>query len=211
MSARGWFAVAGLLALVAGCQDDVTTVFPPGLEPLEDNTAPEPPGDELVTVQGGDELKWVHGRGYLHGAPAAVWAATKDPERMAAACETDRHQASPGEEPQYEYGFKIHYEVEQVLTVAWDEQWRYGTVTGTPDAPVLAIIRYQKVYGSDFITTLEGSMILKATDDPAVTALEFVEHLNALGGSHDQMKTSMVQRFGILRALLRDEPAPACP
>jgi len=201
--------------VAAGCQDDVTTMFPAGLEPLEDNAAPEPPGgpssEELMLVSSDGEHKWVHGRGFIQVAPALVWAASKDPERVAADCDTTRHMATTGVEPAYEYGFQMHYEVDDVLDVAWDELWRYGTIEGVVEAPTFAIIRYQKVFGSDFITTLEGSAIILATDVPDRTELEFVEHLTALGGSVDNMKRSMQRRFDILSAVVHDQPVPVCP
>lgn len=212
VAATAWLC-ASLVA--AGCQDDVTTIFPAGLEPLEDNAAPDPPGgpssEELAMVSSDGEHKWVHGRGYIQVAPALVWAASKDPERVAADCDTSRHVATVGVEADYEYGFEMHYEVDDILNVAWDELWRYGTIAGVIEAPSFAIIRYQKVYGSDFITNLEGSAIFLATDVPDRTELQFVEHLTALGGNVDNMKRSMQHRFDTLLAVVHGRDIPACP
>lgn len=201
--------------LAAGCQDDVTTEFPPGLEPLEDNAAPQPAGgpssEELVLVSSDGEHKWVHGRGYIQAPPGEVWAASKDPERVAADCDTTRHMATVGVEPDYEYGFQMHYEVDDVLNVAWDELWRYGTIEGAVESPTFAIIRYQKVFGSDFITTLEGSAIFLGTDVSGRTELEMIEHLTALGGNVDNMKRSMQHRYDILSAVVHRRDLPTCP
>jgi hypothetical protein len=214
VGAMKWAWACGLI-VAAGCQDDVTTVFPPGLEPLEDNAAPQPPGgpssEELMLVSSDGEHKWVHGRGFIQAPPAAVWAASKDPERMAADCDTTRHVATLGVEPEYEYGFQMHYDVDDILNVAWDELWRYGTIEGVVDAPTFAIIRYQKVFGSDFITNLEGSAIFLATDVAGRTELEFVEHLTALGGSVDNIKRSMQRRFNTLSAVVHGRDIPPCP
>jgi len=215
-TAIGVAILAVLLAvLLAGCQDNVATEFPDGLEPLEDNMVPVPQGgtptEGISFVTGENDYKWVHGRGYILADPATVWAATKDPERMAATCSTDRHTVMLGLEPQYEYGFQLHYEVDQVITVAWDESWRYGTVLGTPATPELAIIRYQKVFGSDFISLLEGSIQVLATDQPGVTEMQFIEHLSALGGSAGQMQDAMQHRFDIVAAVAHGQPLPACP
>jgi hypothetical protein len=196
-------------ALVA-CQDDVATVFPDGLEPLEANTAPAlRPGEGLLTSSTDGETKVLHGRGRVLAPPAAVWAAAKDPEHLAARCATTRHSAEVGVEPQYEASWKLHYEVDEILTVAWDELWRLGTIEGTPAAPTFAIIRYQKVYGSDFITTIEGSIIVRAAG--ADTELQLVEHLNAVRGSLDEMRGSMTQRYDTLTALAHGQPIPECP
>ena len=95
--------------------------------------------------------------------------------------------------------------------MAWDELWRYGTITGTPSDPVRAMIRYQKVFGSDFITTLEGSFQLFARPDPGQTELELVEHLDAFGGSADQMEDSMSRRFASLASAAHGPAAPGGP
>jgi len=205
-------AFAPLVALAGACQDNITTEFPQGLEPLEANKAPLPAdgSESLETVQGGDDLKWVHGRGFIHAPPADVWAATKNPEHLVATCATTSHTATVGGEAQYEYGFMVHYSVDNLVTVEWDEQWRYGTITGTPDAPELAIIRYQKIFGSEYIATLEGSVIVYATDDPGVSEVAYIEHLDALGGDHGNIRSSMAQRFANMRAIAHGEPLPGC-
>jgi hypothetical protein len=217
---RGWRYVAALACscgsiVAAGCQDNVSTEFPEGLEPLEENGAPQPPGgpssEEITLISSDAEHKWVHGRGYIQVAPALVWAASKEPERMVADCDTTSHVATVGTEPDYEYGFEMHYYVDDVLDVEWDELWRYGTIEGTVEAPTFTIIRYQKVFGSDFITTLEGSAIFLATDVPDRTELQFIEHLTALGGNVDNMKRSMQHRFDTLLAVVHGRDIPACP
>ncbi len=219
MAVRASLGVVLLVALAsgpgAGCQDDITTDFPDGLEPLEADKVPAITGatplEQLVTVRGEDGYKWVHGRGVLLASPGTIWALAKDGERMASTCYTDRHSITVGPEPQYEYGFSIHYEVDEIVTVAWDELWRYGTITGTPAAPARAMIRYQKVFGSDFITTLEGSIQLLARDDPGQTEVELIEHLDAFGGSADQMEGGMKRRFALLAAAAHGQPRPDCP
>ncbi len=206
--------VGALCALAVGCQDDIRTEFPEGLEPLEDNRVPAPAGgaplEQLVTRRGEDGHKWVHGRGTLLAAPGQIWALAKDGDRVASTCDTDRHTITLGVEPQYEFGFKIHYEVDDIVNVAWDELWRYGTITGTPAEPGLAMIRYQKVFGSDFINLLQGSVQILATADPGQTEIQMVEHLDALGGSADQMEASMRRRFELLAAAAHGTPPPTC-
>lgn len=202
-----------MVLVLAACQDDITTVFPDGLEPLEDNTAPVPQAgagvEELLTVATEGDPKVVHGRGLIFAPPGVVWAAAKDPEHLYS-CATTRHSAMVGVEPQYEYGWKYHYEVDEIITVAWDELWRFGTITGTPEAPELAIIRYQKVFGSDFITLIEGSIMLRAAEAGA-TEVEFIEHLAAVRGATSDMAASMQNRFHTLVELGHGRPAPGCP
>lgn len=200
--------------LVAACQDDVATPFPDGLEPLEDNQAPDPPRDRemlLGAFVDGDFVR-VHGRGYVFAEPAAVWAATKVPEAMVPRCSTSEQTITAVDnEPAYEFSFAAHYIVRDLLTVEWDDQWRYGTIFGTPDAPELGMVRHQKVQGSDFITLSTGTIQVLATDDPAITELQFVEHLDAVSGSATDVALGMQANYDALVALAHGGAIPPCP
>lgn len=206
-----------ILALaLAGCFGSEATEFPPGLEPLEDNTVPAQQGGaytETIAYADGEAPNWlwVHGRGYVLAPPAAVWATLQDGELMAAACSTTRHSIEEGVEPDYEYSFRISYVVEEIITIEWDELWRYGTIEGTPTAPELAMIRYQKVYGSELIQRIAGSIQVLATDDPDVTELQLVEHLNAAGGGVADIRGSMQHRFDAVVAVVHGGEPPPCP
>jgi hypothetical protein len=198
-----------------GCQHDQASIFPPGLEPLEADTAPAAaPGawtEALATASGNDGYIWVHGRGYIFAAPATVWAATKEPATMYARCSTDARTATANDEPSYEYSFAVHYTVHQVLTVEWDDDWRYGTITGTAAAPALAMIHHQKVQGSSFISLSEGTVQLLATSDPQVTELQFVEHLEAISGSAADVTRGAQDNYNRLLATVHGLAAPGCP
>jgi len=202
-------ALAVLLA--SGCFGNESTEFPDGLEPLEENTAPEP--DDGIAFVSGDNgsYAWVHGRAVVAVEPAAVWAVIETPEMMAAVCATDSHSIEVGVEPDYELSFEVSYTVDEIINVSWDERWRYGTIEGTPEAPTLGMVRYQKVYGSSLIDLLEGSIQLRATDDPAVTVIEFVEHLAGAGGTIEDMTASMQHRYDTVLAVVGGDEQPPCP
>ena len=204
-----------VLTLGTGCFGSSATEFPAGLEPLEDNSAPAQQGgspqEDLALVHGRDGYTWAHGRAYLHAAPAAVWAVIKDAELLGPTCALDSHSIIENSEPDYEYSFQLHSVVESTLTVEWDEAWRYGTVLGTPEAPELAMIRYQKTYGSDFIYLIEGSIQVLATAAPEITELELIEHVDALQVSTDDIEGSMTERFGKVVAVLHGTELPGCP
>jgi hypothetical protein len=189
--------VVGALTL-AGCWGNTSTEFPDGLEPLEDNTAPEQDGpyeERLDLVDGEDhDYDWVHSRGYIAVEPGALWNLMKEPERMLSRCSTDSHTVEIGVEPDYEFGFQVSHVVEEVITLEWDELWRYGTIDGSTAAPSLAIVRYQKVYGSELIQRIEGSVQLHATRDPEVSELQMIEHVAAAGGGVDDIRASMQYR-----------------
>lgn len=212
-------ATATLLALVpalalAACQDNVTTPFPPGVEPFEDGDVPselaEPEGDALVTRTTNDGMIRAYGRGRILAPPAVVWRAAKIPEGAAARCNTSTQTFTRDNEPDHEFSFRVHYYVDDILNVEWDDQWRGDVVIGTSDAPELAMLKHQKVSGSDFIYLSEGTVQLLATGDPDATEIRFVEHLDAIAGSVDEVTGGMTDHFDALVALTRDQPIPPC-
>ncbi|MGN6111324.1 MAG: hypothetical protein ACTHU0_39880 [Kofleriaceae bacterium] len=207
-------ALLGLVLGVAACQDNVSTPFPPGLEPFSDSDAPDalPQVAEEVLQHRSikDNMIRVYGRGTVFASPAALWEASKRPELMIATCNTTRQVISPGTEPEYELTFMVHYVVEDILTVEWDDQWRGDVVLGTAEAPELVFIKHQKVQGSDFISLSEGSVQILDTDDPEVSELWFVEHLDAISGSADDVLQGMQQNYKALVAAVHGQPIPTC-
>lgn len=190
---------------VSACQDTIVTEFPPGLEPLEANTAPLT--DTLTFTEGTEGFTWVHGRVRLPAPADVVWSLAKDAERMVARCDVDQYELMTTVLPDYEYSFDVHYTVHNVLTVTWDEQWRFGWID---HGDGLGMIRYQKVLGSDFIRLLEGSIQVVPTVDGAATDLQFVAHLDALGGAASDMKSTMRDRAATLSAALVGGALPPC-
>lgn len=210
-----FLAPLAVLAAQAGCQHDVSSEFPPGLEPLEPNQVPQTEratrAEALATRAGHDGYHWAHGRGYVFAPPGEVWAATKVPATMYARCNTDERTATLDAEPGYEFSFTVRYAVYQVITVAWDDHWRYGTIEGVPAAPARAMIRHQKVEGSSFLSLSEGAIQVLATEDPGVTEVQFVEHLDAVSGDAADLVRGMQDNFGRLVAAVHGAPTPACP
>lgn len=208
-------AIVLALASLAGCQDDVTTPFPPGLEPLEDNRVPDATGaptEELRSLQGrSGDTEQTHGRGFVFVDPATLWGLTKDPEAMVARCRTNSQTVTLGADPAYELDYVVRYVVEDIVTVEWDDQWRYGIIEGTSEQPVLGMIRHQKIQGSDFINVSEGTIQVIATNDPNVSELAFVEHLDAISGNASDLLEGMQDNYARLVALAHDLPRPSCP
>jgi len=183
---------AVVVVAASGCllQDDITTPFPAGLDPVAENSAPEPgePGEypedfSIVTgdgrVESGEDYVWVHMRGFVHADAADVWRFMQDPLVVSDRRNTDRQTVTYDVEPEYELSFEIHYVEERLLTVEWDEHWRYGTVEGSFEEPLHGAVRSQKVFGSDFIDFIETSMSVRWVDD-GITEISMVEHLSAL-------------------------------
>jgi hypothetical protein len=212
-------ATAALLAS-AGCQDNVTTPFPVGLEPLEDNLVPvQQGGDKLemlrTTSTDVDSEIAIYGRGYVLVAPTVVWPASKVPEANFAACSTNSQMVMANNDTSYEYSFLVHYVVNNILTVEWDDQWRWGTIqdgTGSgSDAAFFGMVKHQKTQGSSFIELSEGTMQVTATDDPNVAELAFVEHLKAAGGGVSDVLAGVQHHYDSIVAVAHGNPIPACP
>lgn len=198
------------LALGVGCQDDVTTPFPEGLEPFEDNTvAAQPDGpfvEGLRTRSVPGDTITIHARGFVRQPIDVVWAAAQSPDPNVSACKTSEHSVTVGNEPQYDFSFLIHYIVYDILTVEWDDQWRFGRIT-----PELGMIKHQKVQGSDFVTLSDGTIQVVATSDPDVTELQFVEHLDAISASAADVIEGVQHNYDALVAVAHGNPIPACP
>ncbi len=97
--------VSTLLAAVisAACFGNETTEFPPGLEPVEENSAPlpEPTATDMYpeiieTVHGRtDGVMFSHSHAYVHANPAKVWLAIKDVDVVSDRRNADRRTSSP--------------------------------------------------------------------------------------------------------------------
>lgn len=208
-----WRLAIGLVLAFAACGNQ-THEFPPGLEPLEENQAPlpEPSGqvqypEELLFEVGNDGYLWVHGRGYVQAPIADVWEAIQDPAVIASRRKDPDYKLKYDVEPGYDLSFSLQYQVEDVITVDWRENWRYGALEGTFDAPEWAMVRYQKVWGSVFIDLLEGSIQLLYVDENT-TEIQLIEHLDAAGGSSSDLTRAMNDRLESIRAQLDGEPLP---
>ncbi len=202
------------LFAVAACQDNVKTPFPPGLEPFDDGNVPAQldgtPTEQLRTSTSEHGMHRAYGRGFVLAPPSTVWAVAHMPDVMIAKCHTTTQTVMPDNEPEFELSFLVHYYVNDIVDVSWDDQWRGAVVTGTPDAPLTAMTKHQKVQGSDYITTSEGTIEIIAVD-AMTTELQFVEHLDALGGSTGDLLSGMQHTYDGMVAVSHGNPAPPCP
>ncbi|HSD88973.1 MAG TPA: hypothetical protein VLB44_15705 [Kofleriaceae bacterium] len=204
-------AVLTLLALsVVACQDDISTPFPPGLEPLEDNkiaATPNGPFTEGLRIESSNnDYIRVYARGFVTVPMATMWAMAKSPAPNVSTCSTTEQIVTENDEPQYEYSFVIHYIVRDIVTVEWDDQWRFGAITDDLDQ-----IKHQKVQGSDYITLSEGTIQVLSTSDPGVSELSFVEHLDAFSASAADVVQGVQHNYDALVAAAHGAAIPPCP
>ena len=194
--------LAILCALVgSACFGNQALDFPDGLEPLEDNVVGEPAVGQLLTESGKDRPSWGHGRARYQAPSSEVWLALQDPQNLINTWTTDKQSYEENNESAYEYSFLVHYTVDDILTVKWDEQYRYGLLEGDADTPKFGMIRYQLVYGSEFIDLIEGSYELIRIDDE-VTEVQMVQHVQALSSSKDDIIDTFEHVHANLQAAL---------
>lgn len=214
---RVWRACAGaaLGLLLVACGGNEATAFPAGLEPLEENTAVAPaaegdqPHPERINVVSGDRGTYVfaHGRGYVHGTVAETWAALQVPEAVTDRRGVDRYSSTPNVEEGYDVSFRVHNEVDDIVTVQFDVTWRQSAVEGTLDSPTVVAIRWQKTWGTTFITSIEGSIILRVVDD-STTEIDAVEHMKAARDPQGQIHQYLLDVHANTVALVHGQPLP---
>ena len=205
------FRLIALACLTVACT--TTTPLAAGVWPLEDNTAPLPTSatdtfpETLSVVTGAQSAySWAHGKAYVRAAPADVWRAFQDPEVVVDRHGTDSHTVALNNEPEYAFSFLIHHDKS---IVNWDEQWRYGVPDGTFSDPQLALIRYQKVDGTSFITLLEGSITVReVAGEPAVAIVEFINHINAADSDTSTAVRTLNNQYSSVLAKVKGQPLP---
>ncbi len=200
-------AIAGSLAMACG---DNITPLPEGLTELEPNQASPGPLGQIQFVDGEDDYLWLHGRASLAGDVAVVWAGLQVAERVVAICSINRYRITPIADALYDFSFTSDNEVDNVLTVDWQETWRFGTLRDDA-VESQRRIRYQKTEGSSFISLIEGEIELTTEPGSGVVEISLIEHLKAIGGGISDMKQSMQRRFDIMAALAQGAPLPLCP
>jgi hypothetical protein len=166
--------------------------------------------ERLITRSVDDDFIRVYGRGFVLAPPIDVWTAAQDPQVMIAKCATTTQTVRPGAEA-FTLSFVVHYFVDDVLDVEWDDQWRGDVVFGTPDAPKHVLVKHQKIMGSDFIDRSEGTIQIVDTDDPAISELRFVEHLDALTASQEDVIEGMQHTYDRLVSVAHGGPISPCP
>ncbi|MFO0684074.1 MAG: hypothetical protein U0234_18625 [Sandaracinus sp.] len=211
----------GALALVLlasasapGCFDNVGTPFPPGLEPWESTNqalAPAPvDGDvcpETITFARvapyGNAIA-EHARACIHAPIDVVWASIRNPQTGRDPTSTQPPFMVLPEPIASEcdglYETQLH--VDDIIDVDFRICWRHAVVEGTDDAPLVTATRWQKVWGTSVLRTLEGSLVAHPhPDDPGITELEYQYHLDGVMGSAERIESYL----SVIYARLRDD------
>lgn len=208
-----WFALG-----LTGCFGNESTEFPSGLEPLDGmNRAPRPDLDangvlpETVSFARGEtnEWEWVHGRGFVKAPLGETWLAFQDPEVVIDRREVDEWQVDENVEPGFDRSFVVHNTVHDFITVNFDMTWRQSVVEGDEAAPEVVAIRFQKTFGTVFITILRGSVVLRsAPEDDGITEIELVEHIDAAQGGADTIQSYLTDLHASVVARVHGRALP---
>lgn len=134
-----------------------------------------------------DAFIWVHGAAYVHAPLSQVMAAMLDPVVVVDRRQVQEWTVTPNDEPMYPYSYLLHNTSHSIVTVQFDLAWRFGVLDGTAAAPLTLEARYQKTYGTTFITLLAGSVVARAVTDN-VTLLDMVRELKSAGSGADDME-----------------------
>jgi len=189
--------------------------FPPGLEPLETNTAtlpegtPQDPHPEELDLLSGEEggTYWVHAMGYVHADLNRTWTFLRTPD-----VDVDRRQVASwtveeDADPEFDDGYIIHNQVTDPVPVEFDIRWDHGLIDDIEGVPYLTSARFEKVAGTVFIDQLIGSVLLERVTDE-VTSVDIVEHLRAAGGNVEQIETAVSDLYASVVACANGEALP---
>lgn len=202
-------------ALLSGCFGDEATEFPPGLEPLEANTAPPiapvdgdayPEVMSLVTGQKRDHA-FGHARAYVKADLVTTWAALRTPDASVDRRQVDEWTIEDGADPAYAYSYVVHNTVRRVVTLNFDVTWRHDVAAGTVEEPEVIAGAWQKTFGSTLIASLKGTLSAREVT-PGITEVELIQHLDAVQGGADPIEDFLTDYYGSIRAVAHGEPLP---
>ncbi len=219
----------GLLLVVAGagCGKNRPDEFPlaAGFQPLEPAVAAalppaaagnvlHPQGLGLVVAAPGSGHYASHARGYLRAPLARVYEALHDPaasyiHNNGGSPRLDNVPGNPfiGEEP-FPISFRIRYSNETIIgDVKFDLTYRGGPLEGTEAAPLKVGLRYQKTWGSNYISVMSGSLVATPlAADPSITVVEMVAWLDASTQYQSDCDGTLRDLFGDLEGVLAALP-----
>jgi hypothetical protein len=208
-------SAGGLAIFAIGCFGNEASEFPPGLEPLEETTAPTPdpvdgdPYPEGLSLVRGEtpEYHWVHARGFVKAPLQDVYDIMTTPEVAVDERAVARWTVMPDIEPEYERSFQLHNEVDNFITVIFDVNWRFGTVQEENFEPALVAGTFQKVFGTELISLMRGSMAIRRIDGET-TEVELMEHISTASGGGDEIEAFIRDYYDEIILVKNGEPLP---
>ncbi|MSP55992.1 MAG: hypothetical protein EXR69_10370 [Myxococcales bacterium] len=174
------------LLACTGNADDSSSDTPPGLDPLEANTA-SLPDDESVSFSSSDAdgFNNTHARGRVIAPFGDVVICVQTPEVGVDRRRVSEFSVNNAVDPNYEVSYDVLTTVEDIVTVAYTLTWVQGE---REDASWGA--RWTKAEDRDpdvnanLLEDIEGSVLVQAIDD-SNTDVGIIEHLDATMTSTD--------------------------
>jgi hypothetical protein len=213
LSAR--LSTISTLVLLVGCWGNKEVEFPPGLEPLAVNKAPwpEPTGSQdypetIELISGEDEFLWAHARGYVHADLTTTWEALRDPDVNADRRRLESWEVSWDVPQEYDYCYRLHVVVVDLVTLEWDIDWNHGVINGSLEEPEAIGVRWFKSEGSSLIDMQAGSIAAYALDDET-TAIEVIYQIDAPVTTEQDLLDYVGDLYIDVVAWVHGEPLPS--
>jgi hypothetical protein len=194
------------IGVVSGCKPDVETEVPPGLDPLEDNSAALP-DDESVNLESTDTEDYhsTHARGRVNIDLTTVAACVATPDVGVDRRRVADFVVTEDVDPTYVVSYDVLTTVIDTVTLEYTVSWVQGDRgDGTYGA------HWAKTEGSDLLEFLEGSVLLQPIGDTA-TDVGIIEHLGAVMTSTEDTEQFTGDFYESIRACAHGEPLPSYP
>ena len=179
-----------------GCvEEEIKASFPDGLQPLSEMRIDVPSeGYEeenwISSSQDEGDYAWAQGRGYIHGSIDDVWERLRLPEVFINHDEVVEYHITNVVPPEYDYHFIAYNRSENIVDVEFENEWRHGALENRNGNIERVGVRWQKISGTEFIQSLEGSIQILAIDNAEIDVVEVqvIEHLTATLNQEDNAK-----------------------
>lgn len=198
------------LALVA-CQDEPAADAPPGLDPLEENTA-DLPDDETVNLVSTetDDYNQTHARGRVDVAVADVIACLQNPDVGVDRRRVAEYTVTEDVDPDYTVSYDVITTIHDTVTLTYTLPWLQGDRgDGTWGA------RWEKAEDRDtdvnayLVSLLQGSVLLQPIEgDEGHTDVGIIERLEAPFTSTDDTEQYTSDFYASILACSHDVSLP---
>lgn len=201
-----------LSSLVIACNgnaDDSAFATPPGLDPLEENSA-SLPDDESVNFSSSDTEDYhnTNARGRVLAPMADVVTCVQTPEVGVDRRRVSEFSVNNAVDPDYEVSYDVLTTVEDIVTLTYTLTWVQGE---REDASWGA--RWTKADDRDsdvnanLLEDLDGSVLVQAIDD-SNTDVGIIEHLEATMTSTDDTEQFTGDFYASIVACAHGDPLP---
>ena len=209
---------------LTGCMAPSELVVPAGLEALAPMRldAPELQNGQYAedfdvlsgeeTDSQGEVFGWAQGRGYLYASTHKVWQEIRNPDVYINHGDVTSYEVEEHSSLEYDYLYSVWNYVENIVTVEFENEWRHGLIFGEKEAPEHIAVRWEKVSGTDFILSLNGSIQIYdrgvLDDGTPVSEIQVIEHLQSTLDQEENAYSYIDRLWPRWKAAVHDEEIP---